>query len=252
MSSVSPETHIPKWHQELVIFSQIKNSIILEGNIHDTYPYPTGDFEGAWLNLPQYLHVFFSELGYQNIIQYNHIDGFSCEAMDPSERDSQLQVFHSIARADIQDGRIPARFSAEPNGAPFMIRDAITQTHTPIVIILNYTSRYIAAPDRMMPPDQMCFSILQQAVIEAGEAPVSAQSSARLKNMLVLITDKKNDIPAWMYLGVSQIKGIIIDHQALQIVFTLLVDTHRAISLIRTYIWKIWPTILVAKTSSIK
>jgi len=212
MSSVSPETHIPKWHQELVIFSQIKNSIILEGNIHDTYPYPTGDFEGAWLNLPQYLHVFFSELGYQNIIQYNHIDGFSCEAMDPSERDSQLQVFHSIARADIQDGRIPARFSAEPNGAPFMIRDAITQTHTPIVIILNYTSRYIAAPDRMMPPDQMCFSILQQAVIEAGEAPVSAQSSARLKNMLVLITDKKNDIPAWMYLGVSQIKGIIIDH----------------------------------------
>lgn len=210
MSSFPSEIHVSKWHQELEIFSQIKNALILEGNIHDTYPYPIGDMCGAWLNLPQYLHVFFSDLGYQTVIQYNHIDGFTCEDMIPAQRDAQLRTFSNIVRAEIRDGRIPARFSADPNGAPYLIRDAITQTQTPIVIVLNYTSRYVMAPDRMMPPDQICFSVLQQAILEAGDAP--AQNNTRLKNILVMITDKKNDIPAWIYLGVSQIKGINIDH----------------------------------------
>lgn len=211
MSQFQTDIHIPKWHQELEIFSQIKNSIILEGNIYDSYSYPNGDFRGAWLNLPQYLHTFFSELGYQNIIQYNHIDGFTCVDVFPDKREAQMDSFAKIVNGTIQDGRISARFTAEnQSGAPYLIRDAIIHAEIPTVIIMNYSSRYILSPDRMNPLEQMSFSILKQAILNAGET--YTRDHTRRRNMLVFITEKKNDIPAWMFLGVSQIKGINLDY----------------------------------------
>ena len=66
-----------KWHQELGIYSQIKSALILEGNIYDSYPYPEDPMAGVWMGLPAYLHTWFTAQGYGQVIQYNHIDGFT-------------------------------------------------------------------------------------------------------------------------------------------------------------------------------
>lgn len=195
---------IAKWHQELDIFSQIKSAIILEGDIFDSYPYPEGEMAGGWMNLPLYLQTYFSNHGYRHIIQYNHIDGFT--SMNGND---SLESFASLVGAKVQDGRIDAEFSDKKTGAPHIVRDALSQNKEPVVIIMNLASRYVLSPDRILPPELKSYSILQQAVLQASEVNTDA---GRRRNMLILIANKKNDIPAWMYLGVSQINSIFIDY----------------------------------------
>lgn len=67
--------YISKWHKELGIFSKIKPLIILEGNVLDSYQYPEEGStpKGSILRLPEYLHFFFKDMGYQNIVFYDKV-----------------------------------------------------------------------------------------------------------------------------------------------------------------------------------
>ena len=72
------EGFIPKWHRELDIFRKIKPTLILEGNVLDSYLYPIeGSIEqGSIVRLSDYLHYYFKDLGYQNIVFFDGIRGF--------------------------------------------------------------------------------------------------------------------------------------------------------------------------------
>ena len=223
-----------KWCRELEVFYQLKHSIIFEGNIHDVYQ----TAEGSWLQLDQYLESFLISKGYPNVVQYNHIDGFT------STTKESLEAFRRITGAG--DGRnnagvgrngagpngssagpngncarIPAAFAPGETDAPALIKNALTQNAESMVIIMNLASRYIIAPDRLLPEDVQCYTILQQAVLDAKV--VNAGNTAQpgnpgemprprlLKNMLIFITDKKNDLPSWFYLNINRIEGIHIE-----------------------------------------
>ena len=198
-----------KWHQELVLFSHIKSALILEGNIFDSFPYPEGEMQEVWMNLPLYLHTFFADQGYQHVIQYNHIDGFTSLESSSSEREKKLEAFAGLTDTKVKNGRIPADFSADQIGAPHIVRDVLSQSKELTVVIMNLASRYVPSPDRMSPPEQKSYSILQQAVLQAKEVQTD---QGRKRNMLILIANKKNDIPAWMYLNVSQITGVFVEY----------------------------------------
>ena len=201
--------HMTKWHQELDIFSRIKSALILEGNIFDSFPYPEGELQDVWMSLPLYLHTFYSDMGYQHVIQYNHIDGFTSLESSLSERAKKLDAFATLTGAQVKDGRIQADFSADKSAAPHIVRDVLTQSKELTVIIMNLASRYVPSPDRITPVELKSYSILQQAVLHASE--VNAEQG-RKRNMLILIANKKNDIPAWMYLNVSQITSVFVDY----------------------------------------
>ena len=197
-----------KWHRELEVFSRIKSALILEGDIHDSYPYPTGELAGAWLDLRGYLHAYFSELGYRNILLYNPIDGFTSGHILPEARREALERFSALVGVRAGDGRIPAPFEPAEAGAPRIIRDALRQGGQSTVVILDMASRYVPAPHQMTPEEQTSFTLLQQGILGAAEV---RSDGGRLRNMAVFIADKQNDIPAWMYLNISQVRSIRID-----------------------------------------
>ena len=80
------EEQIAKWHRELGIFSGIKPLLILEGNVLDIYQYPIEGStpKGSILRLPQYLHFYFRDAGYRNIVFFDSMRGFysTCEDGD--------------------------------------------------------------------------------------------------------------------------------------------------------------------------
>ena len=145
------KTIVSKWHKELEIFYRIKSSVILEGNIYDSFQYPSGELEGAWLGLDQYLEAFFSEKGYENVIFYNPIDGFTA-----SEEES-LNRFAESVGMNAEDGKIAAKFDASDTGAPTLIKEALSKSEHSTVILLDMASRYIIAPDHLYP--RICSAI---------------------------------------------------------------------------------------------
>ena len=198
--------YIPKWHRELEIFCKIKPLILLEGNVLDSYQYPEEGStpKGSILRLPEYLHFFFKDTGYQNIVFYDSMQGFynNCE-------NGYLDNYAKLSKTTADHGYIRAEFrGSRENTAAAITRKALSQTEEASVIIMNFASRYIATPDNMTQAEVDSFTALIQASLEAQS--VKTVEHGFLKNLLILITNKSNDIPAWFYLQNPNVKMITV------------------------------------------
>ena len=200
--------YIPKWHIELSIFDKIKPLLILEGNVLDKYQYPA---ENAFLpkgsitrSLSEYLYYYFRNEGYPGVVFYDSLEGF----YDPIEPCS-VDRFAASLGLEAANGRLPAPFTAGlVPSAPEIISRALSQTDEARVILMNFASRYITSPDRLTQPETDSFSRLLKAAMEAREVPV--EGHGRLKNLLILLVNKINDLPVWFYLDDPAVKSIRI------------------------------------------
>lgn len=199
--------YIAKWHKELGIFSKIKPLIILEGNVLDSYQYPEEGStpKGSILRLPEYLHYYFKDSGYQNIVFYDSLRGFynTCE-------EGYLENFAELAEVSASHGFIKADFKGgnKNDGAPNIVRKTLSQNKEATVIVMDFASRYITSPDNLEQSEVDSFTVLLQASLEAKD--VKTASNGVLKNLLVLVTNKSNDIPAWFYLQNPNVKMITL------------------------------------------
>ena len=199
--------YISKWHKELGIFSKIKPLIILEGNVLDSYQYPEegSTSKGSILRLPEYLHYYFKDMGYQNIVFYDNLRGFynTCE-------EGYLDSFAKFADVSVSHGFIKSCFKGgdKNDGASNIVRKALSQNKEATVIVMDFASRYITSPDNLEQSEVDSFTVLLQASLEAKD--VKTESNGILKNLLVLVTNKSNDIPAWFYLQNPNVKIITL------------------------------------------
>ena len=198
--------NITKWHKELSIFSRIKPLIILEGNVLDSYQYPVEGStpKGSILRLPEYLHYFFKDMGYQNIVFYDSLRGFynTCE-------EGYLERFATLAEASVTAGCIRADFKGgRRDGAAAIVRSTLSQSTEATVIVMDFASRYITSPDNMDQSEVDSYTVLLQASLDARE--VRTERHGTLKNLLLLVANKANDIPAWFYLQNPNVKMITL------------------------------------------
>lgn len=184
--------YISKWHRELDIFSKIKPLIVLEGNVYDSYRLPIEcDMpKGSILRLTDYLHYYFKNSGYENIIFYDSMQGFynTCES-GYTERFSAL----------VGDENLNASFRNNGNNsASAIIRTAVSQNTQSTVIIMDFASRYIVSPDNLNQSEVESFTLLLKAAMDSCDVKTA---NGTLKNLIVMIANKVNDIPAWFYLN---------------------------------------------------
>ena len=184
--------YIPKWHRELDIFSKIKPLIVIEGNVYDSYRLPIEcDMpKGSILRLSEYLHYYFKNSGYENIIFYDNMQGFynTCES-GYTERFSELVGGNNL--------NVPFRNNGN-NSASALIRTAVSQNTQATVIIMDFASRYIVSPDNLNQSEVESFTLLLKASMESHDVRTT---DGILKNIIVMIANKVNDIPAWFYLN---------------------------------------------------
>lgn len=199
--------YISKWHKELEIFSKIKPLLILEGDVLDSYQYPQEGStpKGSILRLSEYLHFFFKDSGYQNIIFYDSLRGFynNCE-------EEYTKAFAKLVNAPVDNHTIKCTFKGRNNTASNIAYSALTQNREASVIIMNFASRYIVKPDNMDQSEVDSFTLLLQASLEAKD--VRTENGSILKNLLVLIVNKTNDLPAWFYLQNPNVKTITVTY----------------------------------------
>lgn len=196
--------YIPKWHMELDIFSKIKPILILEGNVLDRYQYPVdGSVErGSILRLTEYLHYYFKDHGYQNIVFYDSIRGFynHCE-------EGYIEPFAEMIGAKVEDEAVKAEFKGKHNTASSYVQTALSQTEAATVVVMDFASRYIADPTNMDQSEIDAFTILLQASLEGRDVRTE---QGILKNLAVILVNKVNDVPAWFYLDNPNVKTILL------------------------------------------
>lgn len=196
---------IAKWHRELDIFDKIKPIIILEGNVLDKFQYPIDGSmpKGSILGLAEYLHYHFKDSGYVNIAFYDSIRGFY-----NNFEDGYIQSFAKLVNGNVEDRHIKADFKGRNGTASSLIREAMMQNNESTVVIMDFASRYIASPTNMEQSEIDGFTVLLQASMEARD--VKTEEYGILKNLVIILANKVNDIPAWFYLDNPNVKAILL------------------------------------------
>lgn len=200
------EALIPKWHRELELFCGIKPMLILEGNVLDQYRYPVPGSVGEdqLVSLPRYLQGYFQDQGYDQVVFYSNLLGF----MNPYNG-GMLTRFAHMTGTTVDQGAIPAEFKGnKADTAPNVIRRALCQQERAVAVVLEMASHYITTPDRMDQQDVNSFNLLLQAVLSAAQVRTP---QGRRQNLLVLLVNKVNDLPSWLYLNNPQLKIITLE-----------------------------------------
>ncbi|MDO4484502.1 MAG: AAA family ATPase [Clostridia bacterium] len=197
---------ISKWHRELSLFCGLKPMMILEGNVLDRYRYPVPGSVGedSIVPLTEYLGGFFADMGYEQVVYYSNLVGF----VNPGHPEA-LASFAAVTGSEVKNGAIPAEFKGNTaDTAPNIISRAMLQDKKATVVVMELASHYVVSPDRMDQQEVNSFNLLMQSAI--GAATVKTPQ-ARLQNLLVLLVDKLNDLPAWLYLNNSYCKTILLE-----------------------------------------
>ena len=196
--------YIAKWHRELGIFCRIKPLIIVEGNVLDVYQFPVEGStpKGSILRLPEYLHHYLTDLGYKTIVFFDSMQGFynSCD-------DAHIQTFAELTHAKLEGNFIKSDFKGKTNSATALVRSAVSQNRESVAIVMNLASRYIISPDNIDQSEVDSFTNLLLASMEGKDVRTL---TGTLKNLVIMIVNKVNDVPAWFYLDNPNVKTISI------------------------------------------
>ena len=200
------EALVPKWHRELELFSAIKPLLILEGNVLDQYRYPVAGSipVDELVPLPKYLHGFLSDSGYDAVTFYSNLMGF----MNPYAP-ACVEQYARLTGAKAEGGVIPAEFKGnKADTAPNIIRRAMSQRQAATATVLELASHYIVTPERMDQQDVNSFNLLLQSALSAATVRTP---QGRRQNLLILLVNKLNDLPAWFYLNNPLCKTIRLE-----------------------------------------
>ena len=188
----------PRWREEIDTYRSIKSAFVIEGNISDLQMYVSADYGLELTNLDEYLYVFLLGEGYQNITFYNRVDGFY-NNLDPQ----QTADFGMLANVETAGDGVSISAACKA------VRTAVRQTEKSVAVVMNMASLLTAGPDRMDGSEIENFATLLLATQEAVKAPSS--DGAWINNMIFLIVEKANDLPAWIYLNNPYVKVVSIN-----------------------------------------
>ncbi len=200
------EALISKWHRELELFSGVKPMLILEGNVLDQYRYPVAGSlkQDEIVPLSRYLYTYFRDEGYDQIVFYSNLLGF----ISPYEPE-MLERYAALTGTEISQGAIQAEFKGNgANTAPNVIRRAMGQRKAATVTVMEMASHYIVSPERMDQQDVNSFNILLQSTLSSAWVRTP---NGKKQNLLVLLVNKLNDLPAWFYLNNPVCKILELD-----------------------------------------
>ena len=193
------------WHQEICAIYKSSHILVLYNNIFDSFRYPE---ENKILNLTDYLTTLFKDLGYEIVVNYDSLMGFGGSV-------ASMREFASICNVNTECLRSIPFFSNDSSAksACDVMYDTMQQTTKPTVIILNMFSRCIMGPESQQKNDVNSVHM----IMNAGLSSKSAKSSNGdiLNNIIIIIANKNNDLPAWFYLNNPSVRSIMIDKPSL-------------------------------------
>ncbi len=200
----------PRWLRELNRFIHLKGLLLIHGNVLDLVSYQvrataerTYWTEG---NLADFFPRLLQGMGYRLVGRFDPVDGMGLAA---PEMHRQLEEVL---------GRKPAQAAPPARGqggelldlAPLLedFTDALANRKVPTAFVINFASRLTASPDRLSAREQALFTRILKASLAAREV---IDEAGRWNNLLILICDKINDLPPFLYLENPRARSIFLD-----------------------------------------
>lgn len=197
---------LSKWHQELDQFIDIKSTFVMEGNIYDmqTYPNKMENDEIRWdlMLLDNYIYHYLKDAGYENVIFYNHIDGFYNEFSK-----EEIDTFCGITKQGKPNGDNNA-VKVDMCQAADIIRSVNQNKEHLNAIVLMMASRYVLSADNISENERDFYTKIMMSGLKKTQIKTD---NGFKNNLLFIVCEKSNDIPVWLYLDNPMVKNLTIN-----------------------------------------
>ena len=210
---------LPAWMQEFKRFQSLKSQFYLYGNVYDCYYFPVNylnakdveELQWARFNdLQLLLKLYFRSEGYEIIASYDVIDGFDFESDPVSNLDRDNIVKYLIDNVpnakDFLESKKISTIEKKLSDALSFFRLLVSNNKKVSAGIINYSSRFSSDPNSLAEEERIIFLKLLKSAQDARLFP----EKGGMRNILVFICDKLNDIPSWILLENPLTKGIEI------------------------------------------
>ncbi len=214
--AIDPKTLFPKWMQEFRRFQALKSLFFLYGNVYDCYYFPINyqqveeEDDLRWPKFPriqELLKFYLKNEGFEIIAYYDIIDGLEVESSDAQiNRETLLQFLtnnDTSARSYFASKKIEG-IEKNLSDTLSLFRYLVSNTQKLSAGIINYASRFSSNPNTLEDEERRYFLTLVKAAQDASVFP----EKNGMRNILIFICDKLNDIPSWVLLDNPLTKGI--------------------------------------------
>lgn len=210
--------NIPKWQQEISSFKGIKSTFIIEGNINDFYPiYDTSlgeQIPKAFVDLNMTLFKLFNENMADSSYDFMFCDPATGIYNKFGDKFGNIEDMMQKYAAPTKDESFPFGIDRifkkackidDIERLSSTIRNAVVDTdrEKPVVVVMNFASRYISSPTTLEATENKMFLNLLFASLNA--AKVKDQF-----NTLIMVVEKYNDLPAWFFYNNPNVRTISI------------------------------------------
>lgn len=208
--------NVPKWQQEISSFKGIKSTFIIEGNINDFYPIYEENAEEqtpkAFVDLNMTLFKLFNESMAESSFDFMFCDpatGIYNKFGDKfGNIEDMMRQYASSSEEEQFSFGIDRLFKKsckidDIERLSSTIRNAVVDTdrEKPLVVVMNFASRYISSPTTLESTENKMFLNLLFASL----------NSAKIRdqfNTLIMVVEKFNDLPAWFFYNNPNVRTI--------------------------------------------
>lgn len=188
---------VEKWQKDLDVYKDICTFFIVEGNIFDKQPFFDED-EMAYLpvSLSEYIYRYLIDIGYNMVMFHNVVYGFHNQFDD-----SCVRSFERCSGVKCE----PGRPLCEDITTAIEVLD---KTDSAKALVFEFANTFAMEPDHLSEDENANYIKLMQSSLR----PVTAIGSrgGYLRNIVFLMVEKANDIPAWFYLNNPQVKVLSV------------------------------------------
>ena len=175
----------PRWIEDLEASLGVRSTFVIGGAVHDLQMEVDPD-SGTCICMPldEQLHIWLVENGYNRVVFYNRVEGFH------NRLDATMVEQLPIPGEDAN----PAECTLEC--ASIVMHSLLTQNTEPTAVVFELATSAFAGPETHVPEERDALARLLLASERMGHV-----SRTRRDNLLFLVADKPNDVPAWFYVG---------------------------------------------------
>jgi ATP-dependent Clp protease ATP-binding subunit ClpA len=204
----------PRWIRELERFIHIKSLLLVHGNVLDlvSFPVSRGDGDGVYWTegeLSGFFNRFLIGLGYEIVGSFDPVSGLCFADNDMSGR------YQALTGSRVADPATPARPARagrnddngliDGNTVMDGINAAVKNRETPCAFVFHFSSRLLDSPDHLSRQERALFTRVLKASLSAKEV---LREEQRWSNVIILVCDKINDLPVFLYLNNPRARSI--------------------------------------------
>jgi hypothetical protein len=214
---ITIDNQTPRWIRELERFIHVKSLLLVHGNVLDLVSFPVARSDGNgvyWTegDLSGFFDRFLTGLGYEVVGSFDPVAGL-CFADDGMRGRYETLAGNSVPKAPAgadaaRRGQRDDNSLIDPNTVIDGVAAAVSNREIPGAFVFHFSSRFLDSPDHLARQERALFTRLLKASLQAREV---LRDEQRWNNVIVLVCDKINDLPVFLYLNNPRARSIYLE-----------------------------------------